>query len=597
MYMTQGLRRAAKLNPDDVALISEHRSLTWRQMQDRVARLAGGLQQLGLKTEDRVAMLSLNSDRYAEYYYATFWAGGNVVPLNIRWSLNEHVYSIQDSQTRFLMIDQNFADMASDIARQCPSVEFIIYAGDGATPESQINYEDLVAASSPASDAIRNGEDLAGIFYTGGTTGFPKGVMLPHRALWTSAICFGLGANLGPRDRTLHAAPLFHIAGSAMLFALTTYGGSHALIPGFEPQSFLRAVRDFNPTISLLVPTMIGMLLQDPDVETTDTSSLTRLIYGASPITQAILKEAMAKMPETKFIHAYGQTELAPLVTLLGSEYHVLDGPNSEKIRSVGRPVEAVEVEIVDPEGNEQPRGKVGEVRVRGATAMHGYWNKPEQTAEALKDGWVHTGDGGYMDEDGFIYIVDRVKDMVITGGENVFSAEVENVIMQYPGLAECAVIGIPDDTWGEAVHAIVVPREGEALDPEAIQSHCRSTMAGFKCPKSISIRHEALPKSGAGKIQKVRTARPLLARTRSPGQLNSARDAPDRKGRPTDANRRRSEQSSRRVSSVALARGVRRQSPSESCHGRPQCARRTDGGHDAGQSALECDDDPSRPW
>ena len=336
MYMTQALHRAAKLYPNVPALISEKRNFTWSQMIDRVARLAGALRKLGLQTENRVAMLSLNSDRYAEYYYATFWAGANVVPVNIRWSIPEHVYSI------------------------------------------------------------------------------------------------------------------------------------------------------------------------------TDTTSLTRLIYGASPITQAILKEAMASMPATRFIHAYGETELAPLVTLLGSDYHVLEGPKSEKIRSVGQPVVSVEVEIVDESDNEVSRGTVGEVRVRGANTIHGYWRKPEQTATTLRDGWVYTGDGGYMDEDGFVYIVDRVKDMVITGGENVFSAEVENAIMQFPGLAECAVIGIPDEKWGEAVHAIVVPREGESPDPDAIMEHCRGLIAGYKCPRSVDIRPEALPKSGAGKIQKFELRAPF---------------------------------------------------------------------------------------
>jgi acyl-CoA synthetase (AMP-forming)/AMP-acid ligase II len=218
----------------------------------------------------------------------------------------------------------------------------------------------------------------------------------------------------------------------------------------------------------------------------------------------------MEKMPETKFIHAYGQTELAPLVTLLGPEYHVLEGPKAEKIRSVGRPVVGVEVEIVDENDKEVPRGTVGELRVRGATTMLGYWNKPEQTAQTLKDGWVHTGDGGTMDEDGFITIVDRVKDMIITGGENVYSAEVENAIMQFPGLAECAVIGIPDATWGEAVHAVIVPREGESPDEQAIIEHCRGLIAHYKCPHSVDIRREPLPKSGAGKIQKFELRAPF---------------------------------------------------------------------------------------
>lgn len=510
MYMTQGLRRAAKINPGKIALISEMRTFTWAEFQDRVARLAGALHGLGMKGEDRVAMLSFNQDRYAEYYYGVFWAGANVVPMNIRWSLAEHVYSIKDSGARYLVVDDAFAEMGAAIAKECPTVEHVIFAGDSDCPAGMLSYEGLVAEASPADDAFRTAEDLAGIFYTGGTTGFPKGVMLPHRALWASSICFGAGANVTADDRNIHAPPLFHIAGSAMLFALTIFGGSHAFIPGFEPKAFLNAVTEFDGTISLLVPTMIGMLLQAPELEDADTNRLTRLIYGASPMTLSVLKEAMEKMPETRFIHAYGQTELAPLATLLGSDYHVLDGPKAEKIRSVGQAVPAVEIEVVDETGAEAPRGQSGEVRVRGANTMLGYWNKPEQTAETLKDGWVYTGDGGVMDKEGFLYIVDRVKDMIITGGENVFSAEVENAIMQFPGLSECAVIGIPDDRWGEAVHAIVVPRAGQTPDPEAMIAHCRDLIAPYKCPRTVEVRAEALPKSGAGKIQKFELRAPF---------------------------------------------------------------------------------------
>jgi len=510
MYMTQGLRRATKLNPGKIALISEKRTFTWAEFQDRVARLAGALHGLGMKGEDRVAMLSFNQDRYAEYYYGVFWAGANVVPMNIRWSLAEHVYSIKDSGARYLVVDDAFAEMGAAIAKECPTVEHVIFAGDGDCPAGMLSYEGLVAEACPADDAFRTGEDLAGIFYTGGTTGFPKGVMLPHRALWASSMCFGAGANVTADDRNIHAPPLFHIAGSAMLFSLTIFGGSHAFIPGFEPKAFLNAVTEFDGTISLLVPTMIGMLLQAPELEDADTSRLTRLIYGASPMTLSVLKEAMEKMPETRFIHAYGQTELAPLATLLGSDYHVLDGPKAAKIRSVGQAVPAVEIEVVDETGAEAPRGQSGEVRVRGANAMLGYWNKPEQTAETLKDGWVYTGDGGVMDEEGFLYIVDRVKDMIITGGENVFSAEVENAIMQFPGLSECAVIGIPDDRWGEAVHAIVVPRAGQTPDPAAIVAHCRDLITPYKCPRTVEVREEALPKSGAGKIQKFELRAPF---------------------------------------------------------------------------------------
>jgi acyl-CoA synthetase (AMP-forming)/AMP-acid ligase II len=201
---------------------------------------------------------------------------------------------------------------------------------------------------------------------------------------------------------------------------------------------------------------------------------------------------------------------LAPFVTLLSADYHVLEGPKAAKIKSVGLPVLSTEVEIVDEAGNEVPRGVVGEVRARGANNMLGYWNKPEQTAETLRDGWIYTGDGGCMDEDGFVFIVDRVKDMIITGAENVYSAEVENAIMQYPGLAECAVIGVPDEKWGEAVHAIVVPRDGVVPDTNAIIAHCRELIAGYKCPRSIDVRSEPLPKSGAGKVQKFELRAPF---------------------------------------------------------------------------------------
>ena len=509
MYMTQGLRRAAKLTPHKIAMEGEGFAISWVEFQDRAARLAGAFSALGLQSGDRIAMLGLNSPRYIEFFYGSFWMGGASVPLNIRWAVAEHIYALNDCGARALIVDDAFAEIGAEIAAGVPTIEFLIHAGDGDAGD-MIRFDDLITDHGPAQDVNFGGDDLAGVFYTGGTTGFPKGVMLPHRGLWTSAVGFAYATGLTPDDTNLHSAPMFHIAGCSTAFNQVILGGRQTFIPGFEPKAFLKAVETFKPTNTLLVPTMIGMLLQEPSLKAADTSSLTKMFYGASPITQAILREAMDKMPETRFIHLYGQTELSPLVTALGPEYHVLDGPNAAKIQSVGRPIVPVEVEIVDESGNEVPRGVVGEVRARGATTMLGYWNKPEQTAATLKDGWVHTGDGGYMDEDGFIYIVDRVKDMIITGGENVFSAEVENAVMQFPGLAECAVIGIPDDKWGEAVHAIVVPREGEAPDAEALIAHCRTLIAPFKCPQAVTVRAEPLPKSGAGKIQKFELRAPF---------------------------------------------------------------------------------------
>ena len=510
MYMTQGLLRASKLQPNMPALVSAKSSFTWSEFKIRVASLAGGLRGLGLKIEDRVAMLSLNSHRYAEFYYGVFWAGGNVVPMNVRWSISEHIYAINDSGAQFIIVDDNFKDIGKSLIEECASLKCIIYASDDAVAGDMISYEDIIRNFAPIEDYNRSGEDLAGIFYTGGTTGFPKGGMLPHRALWTSAFCFGHAANVTPRDRVIHAPPLFHIAGSAMLFAVTLFGGSHAFIDGFEPKAFISAISELNGSMSLLVPTMVTMLLQSPQLKQTDTTKFTRLLYGASPMTLAILNEAMKKLPSTKFIHAYGQTELGPLATILEPEYHSVEAAESGVIRSVGRPVPSVEIEIVDEKGLEVLRGVTGEIKVKGANTMLGYWKKPQETSETLKNGWVHTGDGGYMDEEGFVYVVDRLKDMIITGGENVYSAEVENTIMQFPGLLECAVIGVPSKKWGEAVHAFVGVRDGIEVEEDEIMEYCRTQISSFKCPRTMDIQTNPLPKSAAGKIQKFELRAPF---------------------------------------------------------------------------------------
>jgi acyl-CoA synthetase (AMP-forming)/AMP-acid ligase II len=297
-----------------------------------------------------------------------------------------------------------------------------------------------------------------------------------------------------------------------MLFAVTLFGGSHAFIDGFEPKAFIRAISELNGSMSLLVPTMVTMLLQSPQLRQTDTTKFTRLLYGASPMTLAILNEAMEKLPSTKFIHAYGQTELGPLATILEPEYHSVEGAESGVIRSVGRPVPSVEIEIVDENGLEVSRGVTGEIKVKGANTMLGYWKKPDETTETLKNGWVHTGDVGYMDKEGFIYVVDRLKDMIITGGENVYSAEVENIIMQFPGLLECAVVGIPSKKWGEAVHAFVVVRDGFEVKEDTIMDYCRTQISSFKCPRTIDIQTNPLPKSAAGKIQKFELRAPFWA-------------------------------------------------------------------------------------
>jgi acyl-CoA synthetase (AMP-forming)/AMP-acid ligase II len=510
MSITQGIKRNVQQNRDGRATAFGERAQTWGKFQDRVARLAGGFKFLGVETGDRVAILALNSDRYLEYFVAVPWAGGVLVPLNIRWSVAENVYSLNDCGATVLLVDDAFIGLAAPIMAEAKSVRAVIHMGDGPRPAEMIGYEELIERSAAVADAGRAGEDLAGIFYTGGTTGFPKGVMLPHRSLWASAAALCGAVDIERGSIYLHAAPMFHLADGAMTMATLLAGSSHAMIPAFNPELVMEAIGRHRVSHVLLVPTMINILVSHPKLAEADMSSLRRLLYGASPIPETLLVQAMRAIPDCQFIQAYGQTELSPVATILPFACHVVDGEKAGKLKSAGRAAMCNEIEIVDAEGVEVPLGTVGEIRARGPNAMLGYWNKPKETAAALRDGWVHTGDAGYVDEEGFVYIVDRVKDMIVSGGENVYSAEVENAVAKHPAVAQCAVIGIPDDKWGEAVHAIVILKDGQGATAQAIIEHCHTVIAGYKCPRSIEFRTEPMPLSGAGKVLKRELRRPF---------------------------------------------------------------------------------------
>lgn len=512
MYLTQAIHRAAAVTPRAIATICGGRTRNWAELRDRVARFAGALRAAGVGMGDRVAILALNSDRYFEIYFAAAWAGAVIVPMNTRWSVAEHVYSIEDAGAVALIVDDAFLATGLAVRHACNGVAHLIHAGDGDVPAGLLGYEEMIAASAPAIDVGRGGGDLAGIFYTGGTTGFPKGVMLSHQNLWTGALCVGAGVGFDSSLRYLHAAPMFHLADVGLSNAASIFGGSHVFMPSFEPSAFLKLVAAERVSYTLLVPTMIRMLLDCPDLAHSDISSWKGLLYGASPMAEALLRAALKQLPSVGFTQGYGQTELAPLATLLGPEWHVFEGPKAGKLRSAGRPGICVELRIVDADGAEAPIGQVGEISVRGPNAMLGYWNKPEQTAATLIDGWVRTGDGGYVDEDGFLYVVDRVKDMIVSGGENVYSAEVENALMQHDAVSECAVIGVPDQKWGERVHAVVVPKAGRSASEDELMAHCKALIAGYKCPRSVDVRGEPLPKSGAGKILKADLRKPYWA-------------------------------------------------------------------------------------
>ncbi len=516
--LTQPVRRSARLQPQRPALVDGDRTWTWAAFADRIARLAGAFHALGVGSGDRVAMLADNCAPYVEFFYATLWSGGIAVPVNTRWALPEQLHCLDDAGPLVLLCDARHLSAARDLLARCPSIKaLILIPGDSVAAAGPVadalDYEALIETQAPVADACRGGDDVACLFYTGGTTGRAKGVMLTHDNLMANSLVALTNMDMDEDTVHLHVSPLFHVAGGARVFSTTLAGGCHVPMTTFEPRGFLQNIHRHRVTLTIVVPTMLNLLLQaldtEPDLAAFDLSSLQLLTYGASPMPEALLKRTMARLPQVRFMQGYGMTESAPVISTLGARYHRPDGPDTGYLRSAGKPVYTAEVVIMD--GNDQPlpTGAVGEVCVRGPMVMKGYWGQPELTAETLRNGWLHTGDAGYLDEQGFLFLVDRVKDMIVTGGENVYSAEVEAALYQHPDVLECAVIGLPDERWGEAVAAVVVPKAGRILAEADLDQTCRTQIAGYKCPKRYVIQAAPLPKSGAGKILKAELKAP----------------------------------------------------------------------------------------
>lgn len=499
MYLTQALHRAVQQTPDAAATIFGERVHTWRQYAERVSRVAGALRELGVRNGEPVGILARNSDCYGELLLAVPWAGAVLNPLNIRWSTREVGYALRESRTRVLFVDEAGESAVPGLMDCCPELGPIVDLGKGPLRREMLGYDELLATPTPAPDARRGGDALAAIFYTGGTTGFPKGVMLSHANLLTSLHGSLATAPISqPGGRSLVASPMFHVSGLFGWMSRLAVGGSLVIVPMFEPLAVLEAIAQHRVTSMFLVPTMIQLLLDHPAFSEYDLSSLRTLLYAASPMSPSLLERVQRALPDTALIQAYGMTELAPTATLLTSAEHYDD----KHKRSVGRAAAHSEIRIVDEHDNEVPRGTVGEIVCRGAHVMLGYWNQPEATAQALRGGWMHTGDAGYVDDAAYLHVVDRIKDMIITGGSNVYSAEVEKAIIAHPDVASCAVIGVPDTTWGERVHAVIVAKPGHSVTVTEIRAHCMNLIADYKAPHSCQLV-EALPLSPAGKVLK----------------------------------------------------------------------------------------------
>ncbi|MGH8223983.1 MAG: class I adenylate-forming enzyme family protein [Woeseiaceae bacterium] len=484
------LKRALQIGADRTAVLFEGERTTYRELWRRCRKLAGMLRARGAEPGDRIAVLAANSAQYFEIYAGLPAGGFVVVPLNTRHAVPELRYALDDAGATILLSDRD-PEALADL------VDVVI-----GMPEE---YAAALDAAEETDLGVGVTEDsLAGLFYTGGTTGASKGVMLTHRNLVANAFHYMTVAPPAPDHVTLIMAPMFHAAGTNGVLAGIWSANCQIPLRVFDPARALDLIEEHRVTQTLGVPAMIAAISEQQFKVARDTKSLRLVAHGGSPIATEVVRRAYRAFPTAEFLHVYGATETAPLLTGLRDEQRWLD---ADRGRSCGQALIGVQVRVVDPEDRELPAGEVGEVVARGPNVMRGYWNKPEQTADALRNGWYHTGDLGRMDDEGYLYLVDRAKDMIVTGGENVYCTEVEEVLYQHPAVLETAVFGVPDERWGEVVHAVVVLRE--AATAEDLIGFCRERIAGYKLPKDITFSETELPKSGPGKVLKRKLREP----------------------------------------------------------------------------------------
>ncbi len=481
------LQHALLTHRNDLAVVDGERRLTFAELGARLERLAGMLDALGIAVGDRVAILANNSAAYLEAYVGVPAAGRVIVPMNTRHAEPELEYALRDSGARLLLSDREPGRLAGIVER-------VVSLPD--------EYQTLLAGATPSALGIGVEEQtLAGLFYTGGTTGASKGVMLSHRNLIANTYHMLASVPQSHRDTYLVMAPMFHAAGSNSVLGCLWTGSPQIVLDAFDPNAALDLIAAHGVTMTLAVPTMLAAMAEEQIARPRPTDSLRYILHGGSPIATEVLRRAHRAFPSAELIEVYGATELSPLATLLREEQALIDTPRA---RSCGQPCLGVTVSVRDADNQPLPQGEIGEVVVQGANVMLGYWGKPEQTEAVLKPSGYWTGDMGYLDEDGYLYLVDRSKDMIVSGGENVYCTEVEEVLYRHEAVLEAAVFGVPDERWGEAVHAVVVPRpEYGDVDPESIIAFCKAHIAGYKVPKAIDIRREPLPKSGPGKVLK----------------------------------------------------------------------------------------------
>jgi acyl-CoA synthetase (AMP-forming)/AMP-acid ligase II len=500
MKAVELIKRGANYFPNHTGVIYEGETLTFADVFQNSCRLANALLQLGLKKGDRVAFLLANSLKSVEIDFALLLTGLVRVPLNTRLSENEHRHMIQETEAKALLFTEEFRERAGHLQQHCASLRHLCQMNGTEKEAGIVNMAEYVqTVYSDEPPVLVDESDLATIQYTSGTTGVLKAAV--HTQETWAAICNNILISLDIQegDIMLHAAPLTHASGTLVL-PHWIRGGANSILPGFQPDQYLRVVDEEKPTTLNLVPTMIVMLLSQPDVDCYSFESVRNIIYGASPMPRETLRRGLA-LWGPKFVQYYGQTEAPLILSILNKNDHLGSDPETEnRLLSCGRPVPTTSVKIVDEDGNEVTIGKIGEIVVKSSQGMTGYWKAPELTKETIKDGWIHTRDMGYVDEKGYLYLVDRKSDMIITGGFNVYPREVEEVLYQHPAVMEAAVVGVPDEKWVETVKAFVVLKPEQTATEEEIIQFCKERLASYKKPSSVEFI-DTLPKSAVGKV------------------------------------------------------------------------------------------------
>ncbi|WP_024795229.1 AMP-binding protein [Tomitella biformata] len=485
-------------------LLGQH-GVTHAELRRRGSALAAALARAGLRRQDRVAVLSKNSVQFGEVLAAAHLSGLIAATVNFRLAPDEMIAILQDSEPRALFLQDEYLSLVPDLRARVPGIDLIVRLPPGSTaaPGGQVlDYEELVESAAGAGLPFQaTADDIACLIYTSGTTGSPKGCVLGQRELRQVAATMSNEMRTGSRDRVLLTMPMFHIGAMAIAMGAHERGGTAVLRAQFDPADVLRAVQRERIDVLHLAPTMLHSLVGAASGSPAGLSSVRTVVYSAAPMPIATLKRALAVMPDAGFLNLYGQTEV--ITSGLPREFHDLAEPaNERRLSTVGFPFPGTEVRIVDEQGRPLPAGGQGEIAVRSASMFRGYWNRSAATVDTIRDGWCHTGDIGLVDDEGLLRLLDRKKDLIITGGENVASLEVEEAVSAHPAVAECAVIGVPDEKWGEAVCATVVLVPNATLTLAAIGRHLETRLARFKTPRRLVIVEE-LPKLPTGKIDK----------------------------------------------------------------------------------------------